>query len=78
MPRWGGWVDFKTDSHSVTAWLEHEDLLVSPTVAVLFEDLSRQVVIAQINHARKLSEKLQPVARMVELDGFWLTLVVFG
>ncbi|XVE58347.1 hypothetical protein DITRI_Ditri04bG0162800 [Diplodiscus trichospermus] len=29
----------------------------------------RQDVIAQINHARRLAEKLQPVARMVELHG---------
>ncbi|XVF53376.1 hypothetical protein PTKIN_Ptkin05aG0094500 [Pterospermum kingtungense] len=29
----------------------------------------RQDVIAQINHARTLAEKLQPVARMVELHG---------
>ncbi|XVE64418.1 hypothetical protein DITRI_Ditri07aG0099100 [Diplodiscus trichospermus] len=29
----------------------------------------RQDVIAQINHAKRLAEKLQPVARMVELHG---------
>ncbi|MBA0835308.1 hypothetical protein Goarm_007592 [Gossypium armourianum] len=29
----------------------------------------RQDVIAQINHARRLAEKLQPVARMVEFHG---------
>ncbi|XWS48585.1 hypothetical protein CRYUN_Cryun13aG0089300 [Craigia yunnanensis] len=29
----------------------------------------RQDVIAEINHARRLAEKLQPVARMVELHG---------
>ncbi|XVF51021.1 hypothetical protein PTKIN_Ptkin04bG0150100 [Pterospermum kingtungense] len=29
----------------------------------------RQDVIAQINHARRLAEKLKPVARMVKLHG---------
>ncbi|PPR90664.1 hypothetical protein GOBAR_AA30004 [Gossypium barbadense] len=31
--------------------------------------MCRQDVIAQINHARRLAEKLQPVARMVEFHG---------
>lgn len=29
----------------------------------------RNDIIAQVNHARSLAEKLQPVARMVELHG---------
>ena len=31
--------------------------------------MCRKDVIAQINHARRLAEQLQPVARMVELHG---------